>query len=224
MRHRTESHLPGRCKRCWLIQRYCLCAELPCIRTHTRILLLRHGREAEKSTNSARIAALALEGSTLVDYAPYQPSGPRGDACAKALEEALSRMTAPVLLFPGGAESPPEPSHLIVLDGTWRQARKMLRQIPALANLPRLSLPPPAMAPPRLRRSPFAENMTTLEAIASAVARLEGAEKAAPLFELHAKLVERVLKGRGALRSADEAWRCSATRSAPGSTPPSSRR
>jgi DTW domain-containing protein len=200
MRSRTEAHLPGRCKRCYLKERWCLCPLLPRVRSRAEVLIVRHGREAEKSTNSGRIAALALESCTLIDYTPYAADGPDGDACLQRLEESIARMPAPALLFPGeGPPLPPAPSHLIVLDGTWRQARKMLKAIPALAGLPRLALPPPAVTPRRLRRSPYAENQSTLEAIAAALALLEGAHLADPLHALHAELVERVLLGRGLL-------------------------
>ncbi len=164
------------------------------VATRTRLLVVRHGREAEKSTNTARIAALALPSLRIVDYRPY------ADGDTSEMERALGELAAPALLFPGGTsalEAPP--SDLVVLDGTWRQARKMLKALPALAALPRLSLPPLEREGPRLRHSPHADNLSTLQAIAAALGRLEGPEKAEPLFRLHDLVVERVFIGRGYL-------------------------
>lgn len=190
MRSRTLPDLPGRCRRCYLKEGLCLCGELPRIETATRFVVVRHVLEGFKSTNTARVAALALPNAEILEYDPEAPELARlgeltGDAC---------------LLFPGAAPwGGGRPKHLIVLDGTWRQTRRMLTRLPGLAALPRLSLPPPRVAPARLRRAPREESRSTLEAVAAAVALLEGEQKARPLEVLHAAWVERVLIGRGAL-------------------------
>lgn len=72
------------------------------------------------------------------------------------------------------AKGPPEPAcrHLIVLDGTWSQARRMSHRLQSVARLPRVSLSQVA-ARPRLRRPPREGTMATLEAIAYAMGYLE---------------------------------------------------
>jgi len=107
------------------------------------------------------------------------------------------------LLFPPDESHPspgPQavpPQTIVVLDGSWRQARRMSHRLPALATLPRFS-PPPAVPPPaRIRRPPFEGGMSTLEAIARAVAQLEGDRAAQQLDELYACLVQRIQDLRG---------------------------
>ncbi len=191
MRSRTESHLPGRCKRCYLKQRYCLCGLAPKLVTRTKLVVIRHEREAYKSTNTARIAALALPS---LEIWPYAGSSEALDAQVAALPNAC-------LVFPDDApaERPmPEPVEtLVLLDGTWRQTRRMLRRVPPLRALPRLVLRPPPAAAPRLRQAPTEGSVSTLEAIAAALAELESPALRAPLLQLQADFVARTLAGRG---------------------------
>jgi hypothetical protein len=73
-----------------------------------------------------------------------------------------------------GVERPPGPITLIVLDGTWWQARKLLRRNPALARLPQLRLAPAAPSRYRIRREPHEHCVATIEALALALRALEG--------------------------------------------------
>ncbi len=189
MRSRTLPDLPGRCKRCYLVQAWCLCADVPCLSTPLGVTILRHYLEAPKSTNTARIAALALPRCEVVDF--QEPNA--------ALDTQLTALQDAWVLFPTG-DAPPlgaAPRNLVVLDGTWRQARKMMRKIPALARLPVLSLPPPETVRQRLRQSPHPENRSTLEAIADALTLLHRPDDGEALVHLHARLVERTLRARG---------------------------
>ncbi|MBI3268381.1 MAG: DTW domain-containing protein [Planctomycetes bacterium] len=174
-----------RCPRCFLKSTACLCPALPRVVTSTRFLLLRHYRERDRPSNSGRIAALALPNARLVEYG----------ALGVPLPEAELADPASWVLYPAPPPPPPgapPPEQLVVLDGSWPQARKMLQRVPALRRMPRLSLPPLAVAPSRrlrLRRLPH--ELSTLEAIAAAVALLEGEALARPLFDLFALFVER---------------------------------
>ena len=83
------------------------------------------------------------------------------------------------LLFPGdGAEDPealPDgpPRTLVVLDGTWSQARKLLLANPALAALPRIGLAPTRPSQYKIRREPAAHCLSTVEAVVETLGRLE---------------------------------------------------
>jgi DTW domain-containing protein YfiP len=85
----------------------------------------------------------------------------------------------------------------VVLDGNWTQARRMYQRLPELRRLPGLALPPPAANTRRLRRSPHPYGMSTVEAIAGAIAVLEGEALARPLLALHELMIDRVLAARG---------------------------
>jgi DTW domain-containing protein len=160
------------CARCERPSVVCLCATLSPLRTRTRVVILQHPRESDVAINTARLAALQLEGAELhvgieLDDVP-------------ALRERLSDPAAPaVLLYPGEeaqdlAQAPPASAvTLVVLDGTWWQAKKLFQHNPELAKLPRYSLSPSAPSRYRIRREPALHCVSTIEAIAEALALLE---------------------------------------------------
>jgi DTW domain-containing protein YfiP len=164
----------------------CLCNDVEHVADHTEVLVLRHAKEGFRTTNTARIAALALARCRVIEWTGR-------DAELPPLDGAW-------LLFPGDGPSRPAgppPSRLVVLDGSWRQARRILLRCPALHRLPRLSLATPHVAAPRLRASPAPEAMSTLEAIARALETLDGSEVGAALDRVHALASRRVLAARG---------------------------
>ncbi len=106
-----------------------------------------------------------------------------------------SQTTGMVLLYPelpmDPAQATPAPwptdgvQTLVVLDATWRKSRRMMHLNPWLAALPRLSLT--ATPPSRyvIRRAHDADQRSTLEACALALAQLDGVDpdRYAPLWE-----------------------------------------
>jgi DTW domain-containing protein YfiP len=169
-------------------RRVCLCAELPTIATRTRVVIVRHHLERWRTSNSGRLAHLALPNSIVIDH-----GGLAGPAVMPGLEDAW-------LVFPEG--DPVEavevaPRQLVVLDATWSQARRMFRKLPALRGLPVLRLPDAAMPAARLRQSPGPGRVSTIEAIARALRLVEGDAVAAPLEALFELAVRRaVASGR----------------------------
>jgi DTW domain-containing protein YfiP len=186
-----------RCPRCLLQQRVCLCAEVPAVATRTRVVIVRHHLEQFRSSNSGRLAHLALPNSVIVDHGGRSESGRlrsghggghRGPAVLPPLDGAW-------LLFPEGVPTTvcpaPPPAQLVVLDATWSQARRMYRKLDALRGLPILRLPELPMPRARLRESPGPGRVSTIEAIARALRLLEGDAVAAPLERLFSVAVER---------------------------------
>jgi DTW domain-containing protein YfiP len=108
------------------------------------------------------------------------------------LEGAPAAAVAHVDSRPGIPD--PAPDTLVVLDGSWGQARRMLQRIPPLRTMPRLSLP--VRDAERLRRPTVAGGMSTLEAIAAALELLGDAETARALEALHRLAVARSLRLR----------------------------
>jgi len=200
-----------RCPRCALVPSFCICADLPRITTRTKVVIVRHVRELFRPSGTARIAALALPNSELIDYrdeAGALPAWLADDPQARGASalppelvgERLRSLGSAHLLFPTGrdpAELSSPPSALVILDGTWRQARAMYQRIPGAAALPALRLPPGGAPILRLRLPRRAGDRSTLEAIADALRALEGDELAAPLVALHERFVERSLRARG---------------------------
>jgi len=197
MRSSTPADLAGRCRGCYLPLALCLCAEAPQVDTRTDVFVIRHHKETHKSTNTARIAGLALKRCRIVPYgAPgvaFEPS---------VLAEPNTWIVFPEA--PAPAPDAPPPERLVILDGSWAQARRMYQRIPGLLRLPGIALPPPAPDTRRLRQPPHPYGMSTVEAIAGALALLEGEEVARPLYALHELMIDRVLSCRGLGPAHDE--------------------
>jgi DTW domain-containing protein YfiP len=169
-----------RCARCRLPR--CVCAEIPRVETRLAFTIVRHAAERTKMSNTAHFVRLALSGCALVEY---------GVAGAPFDDSRLPIGEGTFVLFPDESASDPPPiapTHVIVLDGTWSQARRMRQRIRGLRGLPFLALPPPASRA-RLRQPLHPAGMSTLEAIAAVVARYDGDDRAAPLERLHDLIV-----------------------------------
>lgn len=153
----------------------CYCAHVEPIPTKTRIVVLQHPRERNKAIGTARIAALCLPSLEIVVGVEFER-----DERARAL---LADPTAPaVLLFPSAdardlATDPPKgPVTLVVLDGTWSQAKSLLKHNPFLQALPRVAFEPDRPSEYRIRREPQEDYVSTIEALMNALARLEGGD------------------------------------------------
>jgi DTW domain-containing protein len=194
--------LTKRCPRCLFLPEVCLCPAIPRVEARTRFVVVRHASERNRPTNTARWAALAL-GCEVLDY-----GGRDGSFDAAALDQPGTWV-----LFPSPAPAPAgaePPRRVVVLDGSWSQARRMIQRLPALQRLPRLALrgvvtPPDADGLPRLRRPTIEHGMSTIEAMARALAQLGEARAAVQLDAVHAAALERAWSLRGDPRRAGPA-------------------
>jgi hypothetical protein len=85
-----------------------------------------------------------------------------------------------VLLYPGPdardltRDPPTGPVTLVTIDGTWHQARSLVRQNPALARLPHYAFSPERPSEYKIRREPRPDYVSTIEALSIALGALEG--------------------------------------------------
>jgi DTW domain-containing protein len=191
MRSTTPTDLSGICPRCYLREQGCLCDTLTPLFTRTEIVVIRHVSERHVTSNTGRLAALRLPRCRIVDF------GGGG-----TFDDDWIRDDSTWLLYPGCHAQPegPPPRRLIVLDATFRRARRMYRKIDALRSLPELSLSPPSIAPTRLRQPTRPDGMSTIEAIAAALSLLEDPALLAPLLATYDDFVSRSDRIRGRVR------------------------
>ena len=155
------------CLRCLRPASVCWCAELAPVTAATHVVFLQHPREGRVAIGTCRMAHLALAGSELHRGVCFERS-PR----VRALAADTSGDVA--VLYPGDGACEPSalartPRTLIVLDGTWRQARAMWRDNPSLHRLPRIGFMPEAPGNYRIRREPAPHCLATVEALADPV-------------------------------------------------------
>jgi hypothetical protein len=80
------------------------------------------------------------------------------------------RQNAPLLTELPAAARPPQ---LVIIDGTWHQAKTIVRDLPQLRDLPCYRLAPTVPGQYRIRREPNAHSLSTLEATVAALQALE---------------------------------------------------
>lgn len=184
-----------RCERCTRPLEHCLCALIPSLPSRSRVLILQHPDEQKHALNTARLAALGLlnaelqVGEVFTELAQWLR--PEYQAC---------------LLFPGddaqvlplrATTSDTRPLLLVVPDGTWRKARKLLHLNPQLAALPRVCLPPGLTSRYRLRKAPGEGALATIEAIVAALELQEAPVRFGALLRPFEALIEGQIKAMG---------------------------
>jgi DTW domain-containing protein len=161
------------CARCRRPPKVCYCRALPQLTTRTRVVILQHPRERDMPIGTARMASLCLPASSL-------HVGVRWDRDA-ALAPLLRDPERPaVLLYPAAGardilQDPPRgPVTLVVVDGTWSQAKTVVRDNAVLRALPRYAFTAPEPSQYRIRREPRDEYVSTIEALMYVLGALEG--------------------------------------------------
>ncbi|MDP9525063.1 tRNA-uridine aminocarboxypropyltransferase [Pseudomonas protegens] len=184
----------ARCERCLRPTGHCLCPLIPRLPSRTRVLLLQHPSEVNHALNTARLAALGLSNAQLLvgevfEDLPALLAQPGHRAC---------------LLFPADDAQPlqayaetDEPLLLVVPDGTWRKARKLLHLNPLLAALPRVTLASATPSRYRLRKAPGPGALSTLEAIVQALQVLEAPASFEPLLRPFEALIDGQIAAMG---------------------------
>jgi len=162
-----QSEPRARCDRCRKPASLCLCNRTVRVQNRTHILVVQHRRERSHPVGTARIVRLGLSATDLVETTRCLP------------RPALRPGAA--LLFPGpesreltSLSAEERPDQLVVLDGTWHQARRLFLDNPWIQELPRVRLAPAAPSRYRIRRQPAEHCVSTLESIVAALRILEG--------------------------------------------------
>jgi DTW domain-containing protein YfiP len=149
----------------------CVCDRVRAIDNRTGVTILQHPGERHHAFNTARLARAALRDVRL------HVAWPESDG---RLHRAAAVPEGAALLYPGPhavdlGDLPPgeRPGHLVVIDGTWAQARGVYRDNPWLHRLPHVRLSPARPSRYRIRREPAPHCLSTIESIAAALEVLE---------------------------------------------------
>ncbi|MFA1027883.1 DTW protein [Pseudomonas syringae pv. helianthi] len=184
----------ARCDRCLRPVPHCLCTLIPQLDSRTRVLILQHPGEVSHALNTARLAALGLVNAQL--------------RVGEVFDDLQTLLRPPGyearLLFPGEAAETLMPyAHnslpmlLVVPDGTWRKARKLLHLNPLLAELPRVTPGAVPVSRYRLRKAPGPDALSTLEAIAHALQTLEATRSFETLLKPFDALIDGQIQAMG---------------------------
>ena len=158
-----------RCAYCNVGLTHCLCQHQPDIETQVAVLLIVSQQEVFKPSNTGRLIA-----DTVKETYVYQWS--RTDPDSQMLDLLQNSAYFPVLVFP--AETEEEHSRvmhqvesitsgkkplLIFVDGSWREAKRIVRKSPYLADLPLISIEPQVLSQYVMRKSDNEQHLATAE-------------------------------------------------------------
>lgn len=172
------------CYNCDRPKKVCVCSKINKVSNSVNIGILRHPNEVKKTFNTAIIAHLSLKKSFLLDDLNFDLN--------KELELELSKYKENEIgiLFPSKNSIPLESGKtenlkcLLVLDGTWNEAKKLGTKSDTLKNIQHYSFTPPQKSDYLLRKEPHESYVCTLEAIGYSLQLLEkDSEKYLPFFK-----------------------------------------
>jgi DTW domain-containing protein YfiP len=123
------------------------------------VVVVRHASERGRLSNTGRLIGEALASATLLDY------GAKGQTLE--LDRHVEKPAWLLFPEPNTAPGAERPTTLVVLDGTWPQARRMRQRIPELRGWPVLSLPGAAGSYLRAQRT--SSELPTVLAVADAL-------------------------------------------------------
>lgn len=178
------------CPSCRRPERVCVCASVRTAQTRTHVVFVQHPREARVPISTCRLAHRSLPGSEM--FVTMEP---------ERLPQLAARLAEPgaMVLFPGpgsvdvNALSRP-PATLVVIDGTWSNARKLIERSPLLSGLPRLGFTPSRPSAYRIRREPALHCLSTIEAVVTVLEALEQAPgRFAPMLQSFTAMVDKQL-------------------------------
>ncbi len=193
------------CEKCHKPTTLCICGAILPQTTRTHVLILQHPQEPDHEIGSALITHLALPNSTLkiglswrnlasilnqktVNSARwavlYLGSGVKGTISAEETLQFVSQKGTPVA-------APDALDGIIVLDGTWSQAKALWWRNAWLLKLRRVILNPKHKSLYKeLRKEPRKECLSTIESVAEILEALgEPAEVSQHLRALFAQLL-----------------------------------
>ena len=149
----------------------CICAQCAPVDNRTFVHVLQHPRERFHPFGTARIVELTL--SRVAVHVAFGRT-------QQDVHHPIALPDDAVLLYPRPDAVdlhalPPQdrPRNLVVLDGTWRQARQLYRDNPWLARLPCVRIDPAEPSRYRIRKEPAPHCLSTVESTALALQALE---------------------------------------------------
>lgn len=147
---------------CFRPAAHCLCGFIAPFDAHCDVLILQHPHERKKYYGTAKLVRRFVRNSDLrrgVEFESSELSEFFGDRRVHLLFPAPSATSADA--YPLGSNDA-----ILVIDGTWSEARKLLRLNPSLSTLPKLTFPSSLESRYLIRKQPRAGYLSTLESVA----------------------------------------------------------
>lgn len=168
----TKSEIKNnRCYRCFRSKKICFCDELISFPTNTTFRILMHPKEAFKErVGTGRLTNICLKNCEIIIDKDFTNN-------AELKNLFNSNEYYPCILYPGKTSlNISEPNNkleipkdkkllLLVIDGTWPEAKAMMRDSKILHQLPRISFNPEFVSQFKIKQQPSKFCLSTIESI-----------------------------------------------------------
>ncbi|WP_076413455.1 tRNA-uridine aminocarboxypropyltransferase [Shewanella sp. UCD-KL12] len=180
------------CPKCHYPLKACLCKSIEQIEVMTEIIVLQDPSEVGHAKNSVRLLSLVIPRTQVI-------VGEGPDDFAQ-LQQYLEASKKPVFLVYPSDESQnaaevdfAEDVIILLLDGTWRKAYKLLQLNPWLQKYPALHLDLESASNYTIRKASRSDSLSTLEAAAMMLKAIEPSVEVTPLTKALGAMVEQRL-------------------------------
>ena len=149
------------CYTCLRPPAHCVCGFITPFSAHTNLLLLQHPNEWRKYYSTAKLVKQALTNASLIRGVTFPEN---------TLSSAFGDRTT-YLLYPGAQACDCEEVELseqhlvVVIDGTWDEAQKIVYRNPILHDIPRISFKRAFTSTYRIRKPPKVGYLSTIESV-----------------------------------------------------------
>lgn len=149
------------CYECLRPASHCLCSFCRPFIAHTNFLILQHPNERKKYYSTAKLVNRCIKNSRLL----------RGVEFDQSFLETIVCSSKHFLLYPASDSTDCQDillsleDSVVVLDGTWSEAGKILYRNPVLQRLPKISFNLELRSNYRIRKQPKDNYLSTLESI-----------------------------------------------------------
>jgi DTW domain-containing protein YfiP len=161
------------CERCKYPLKTCICSGLSRVESRIKISILQDPIESKHAKNTARLALLMLENATV--YVGLTPDD------FTDVQNLVKHSKKTLLIYPSDqatklteVQNVKQCDHLILLDATWRKAKKLWLNNPWLHNLTACAIEPEQTSAYHIRKAPDNNSLSTLEALAETLRVVEG--------------------------------------------------
>jgi DTW domain-containing protein YfiP len=150
------------CYTCLRPHAHCVCGFITPFAAHTNLLLLQHPNEWRKYYSTAKLVRQAITNASLMRGVTFSE---------KSLQSTMNPYET-YMLYPGAQAADCEEVELsdrhlvIVIDGTWDEAQKIVYRNPILHNIRRISFNRAFTSTYRIRKPPKVGYLSTVESVA----------------------------------------------------------
>jgi DTW domain-containing protein YfiP len=161
------------CEHCHYPKTTCICSNITKLNVDIAVSILQDPSEQKHAKNTARLVPLILPQAEI--FIGLMPND------FVSVRQKINSVINSVVVYPnnnaksldGKTPQAQKYNHIIIIDGSWRKAKKLWLNNPWLHSLNSVSLNSTESSQYHIRKAPFANSFSTIEALAMTLAAFE---------------------------------------------------